>query len=227
MRFLQMRRCFFLAVLIFSALTAIMCVDSYALQDGKAVLIIDPGHGGLDGGAVSADGTAESGINLAVSERIYALCCLFGTPSVMTRDSETLDYPAEAVTVHDKKVWDQKRRAELANSYDAAVLLSIHQNKYPDPRPSGTQVYYGKTGGSPEFGTLLHDNLMMHLCPENRRVAAPISESIYLMKAVRCPSVLVECGFLSNPEETALLKDSGYQLKLAAVIFASYLQYIT
>ena len=223
----QKNRRFLLSVLLFAAVTAIIGETAVLAADRETVLVIDPGHGGLDGGAVSADGIEESGINLAVSERVYALCQLFGIPACMTRDSETLDYPAEAVTIHDKKLWDQKRRAELVNSYEAAILLSIHQNMYPDPRPSGSQVYYGKCEGSTEFGTLLHDNLIRHLCPGNRRVAAPISDRIYLLKAVRCPAVLAECGFLSNPEEAVKLSDGSYQTALAAVIFASYLQYIS
>ena len=193
---------------------------------GDFVLVIDPGHGGLDGGATAADGTEESAINLAIALRLRSLCLFLGLPVRMTRTTEALDYPEAAETVREKKVWDQKRRVELINALDNAVLLSVHQNKYPDSRPSGSQVLYAKTAGSAELAALAHANLIAALCPENRRVAAPISEEIYLMREVRCPAILIECGFLSNPEEAALLKSGDYQLRIAAILAASSIQFL-
>lgn len=190
------------------------------------VLVIDAGHGGLDGGAVAADGTAESGLNLAVSLRARALAGLLGLPCAMTRSGDTLDYPDSASTTRTKKVWDQQQRVALINALPDAVLLSIHQNKYPDPRPRGAQVLYGKGEGSSAFAETAQSALTESLCPENRRVAAPIPDSIYLMKNVRCPAILVECGFLSNPEELALLKTPEYQLKLALTLTAAYLRFL-
>ena len=188
------------------------------------VLIIDPGHGGMDGGAVSHDGVQESAINLAVSERMLSLCRLFGFRAEMTRSSEALDYPAEETSVHAKKLWDLRRRADLVNQCSGAILLSIHQNFFPDARPSGTQVFYGGADGSREWGILLHDTLIRCLCPGNRRVAAPVSDQNYLMNSIRCPALLVECGFLSNPNEAAMLADDAYQTALAAVIIGVCLQ---
>lgn len=225
------------AVLLFSLITAII-VSVIRNKDetnnvpvmgvvprAAPTLVIDAGHGGLDGGASAADGTLESAVNLEIARRAEALARLFGVRTVMTRDSEELDYPDESATIHAKKVWDQKTRVELINATENAVLLSIHQNKFPDARPSGTQVLYAKTEGSADFAELTHANLIACLCPENRRVAAPISDSIYLMKSVNCPAILVECGFLSNPTEAAKLKTGEYQTALATVLVASYLQY--
>ena len=215
--------------LLFCAITAIiiicMCQKCSAEGTEQTVLMIDPGHGGLDGGAVAADGTPESGINLAISQRLHELCRLFGVGAVMTRTEETLEYPDALTTIHEKKVWDQKQRVELINRTPGAVLISIHQNKYPDPRPSGTQVFYGNSPESAALGTLTHELLISSLCPENRRVAAPISDKIYLFKNVSCPAVLVECGFLSNSQELSRLKTSEYQCALALVIFCAYMQY--
>ena len=87
------------------------------------------------------------------------------------------------------------------------------------------QVLYGKPEGSRELGELTHRNLTEALCPTSRRVAAPISEDIYLMRSAKCTSILVECGFLSNPSEAALLQTEDYQLKISALLLASYLQY--
>lgn len=223
-----------IAVLLFGVLTAIITqrinLDAEAAEvinrtEGQYVLIIDAGHGGLDGGASSADGMLESTVNLAVAKRLEFLAQFFGVETVMTRTSDELDYPESAVTVREKKNWDQKTRAELIASVQNAVLISIHQNIYPDPRPYGSQVLYGTAQGSQELGELAHSLLIETLNPENRRVAEPISEKIYLMRKAQCPAILVECGFMSNPQESKLLSDSGYQTKLAMVLLASYLRY--
>lgn len=197
-----------------------------AALESASVLVIDAGHGGTDGGAVAADGTVESGINLAIALRMKAVAGLLGLPGVLTRSAEALDYPESASTTHAKKVWDQQQRVALINALPNAVLVSIHQNKYPDARPRGAQALYGREEGSEVLAALMQDALTRCLCPDNRRVAAPISDSIYLMKSVRCPAVLVECGFLSNPEELARLKTPDCQTQLALVLAASYLQFL-
>lgn len=224
-----------MAVLLFCVLTAIItqrvrldrqAVEAMKRSDGRSVLVIDAGHGGLDGGASSADGTLESTVNLAVARRLEFLAHFFGVETVMTRTSDELDYPDSAVTVREKKNWDQKTRIELINSVQNAVLISIHQNIYPDPRPHGSQVLYGAAQGSRELGELAHELLIETLNPENRRVVEPVSEKIYLMRKVQCPAILVECGFLSNSQESGLLEDGGYQTRLAMVLLTSYMRYI-
>ncbi len=189
------------------------------------VLILDAGHGGEDGGAVAPDGTVEADINLEIALRARAIAELTGVRVVMTRESAQIAYPDDAATVAQRKKADQHRRAELVREMDNAVLISIHQNCYPDRKPSGAQVLYAASTGSDTLGIQMHDNLVTYLDPQNRRVAAPISEKIYLMHAMQCPAVLVECGFLSNASECAKLKDADYQAKLATVIITSYLQY--
>ena len=213
-------------VYIFLGLTREAAVTAMGKGAPSAhTLVIDPGHGGLDGGASAKDGTTESAVNLAIALRMEQLAKLFGVPAVMTRRTEELDYPDTAKTVRAKKVWDQKTRVETINATGGAVLISVHQNTYPDVRPRGTEVLYAKTEGSAALAELAHANLIACLNPENRRVAAPISDKIYLMKQVRCPAILVECGFLSNPAEAEKLKTGSYQTALAAVLFASYMQY--
>lgn len=193
--------------------------------ENERVLIIDAGHGGADGGAVAADGTVESGINLAIAKRLEALAGLFGVETVMTRESEDIDYPETADTVAKMKSADQNARIKLINSVPDGVLISIHQNFYPDSRPSGSQVLYAATDGSRELGELTHAAIVEALCPDNRRVAAQIDSDIYIMRSVHCPAILVECGFISNPGELSRLLSDTYQTKLAAVLLTSYLQY--
>ena len=226
-----------LILLLFLMITAIIIiivkvrtepdpVPAMASISAYPTLVIDAGHGGADGGASAADGTVESLINLQIALRMEQLAKLFGAPAVMTRTGETLDYPPEAATIRQKKNWDQKTRIALINATENAVLISVHQNTYPDARPSGSQVLYSKTAGSSEFAEIAHANLIGALNPENRRVAAPISNRIYLLKSVSCPEILVECGFLSNPAEAAKLGTGEYQTELAAALIGSYLQYI-
>ncbi|MCD7845936.1 MAG: N-acetylmuramoyl-L-alanine amidase [Oscillospiraceae bacterium] len=189
------------------------------------VLVIDAGHGGADGGAVAADGTLESDLNLDIALRLEALAAFWGVDTVMTRDSAEIDYPAEADTLAAMKRADQYARAALVNSTAGAVLVSIHQNNYPAAAPWGIQVFYGSVAGSDALAAVLQENLTGQLCSNTRRLAEPIDSSIYLMKKASCTAVLVECGFLSNAEDLSKLKTEEYRLELAAVILASYLQY--
>ena len=145
---------------------------------GEPVLIIDAGHGGADGGAVAADGSVESAINLAIARRLEALAGLFGVETVMTRESEDIDYPEEADTVSKMKQADQNARVKLINSVPDGVLISIHQNYYPDSRPSGAQVLYAATDGSQELGELAHGAITSALCPDSR---------LFPIRQIRCP----------------------------------------
>ncbi len=186
-------------------------------------IVIDPGHGGADGGASSASGILESALNLEIAERVEAIFLFFGLPVRMTRSSETIDYPPDAQSIKAKKTADTKARVQLIESTEHALLLSIHQNYYPASGPCGAQALYAPTSGSQELAERIQANILTFLDPENRRPAAPIQDSIYIMNHVSCPAVLVECGFLSNPEETEKLCTKEYQIKLAAVLAASIL----
>ncbi len=192
----------------------------------QRTLILDPGHGGADGGAVSVTGTSESVINLDVALRCRDLAGLFGVTADMTRETETLDYPQDAQTIHAKKVWDTKSRTEFINSAENAVLISIHQNKYTTAAPHGSQVLYAATEGSQALGETLQE-LMTQATGESKRKAARIGGDIYIMNHIDCPAVLVECGFVSYAVEAKNLEEPAYQLKLASVIVGGYLNCMT
>ena len=181
------------------------------------VLILDPGHGGADGGAVAPDGTAESALNLSVALRVRDLCAFLGVDTVMTRDTEEITYPSEAKTIAAMKKWDTRRRVELAESVDSPVFLSIHQNIYPS--------LYPQNEPSRALAELIQSRLTAALLPENRRVPVPAGKDIYIMSHVQCTAVLVECGFLSHPQELSLLQSADYQKKIASVLTACYLQF--
>lgn len=187
-------------------------------------LIIDPGHGGDDGGAVSISGANESDINLGISQKLYQIMGLYGAAPKMTRASNDIDYPPDAISTHSRKVADQKARVELINSTENAVLISIHQNKFTDVQPFGAEVLFAPTSGSQKLAENLQSLLVSKLNPDNYRTASEISGDIYLMNNIDCPAVLIECGFLSNREEDTLLQSEQYQLKLAAVIASGYFE---
>ncbi len=195
-----------------------------AAPETGQILVIDAGHGGEDGGAVAADGTPESELNLAVALRLEALARFCGVETRMTRRTQELDYPPELMKTAQRKSWDQHRRAALVNATPGAVLLSVHQNKYPDPRPRGPTVLYAADEESRAFGEAAHANLTRALYPENRRVAAPARKDIYLLRAAECPAILAECGFLSNPEEAARLAEPDCQTRIALALLDAYFQ---
>lgn len=213
-----------LAVLLMSSLL-LTSAPAAAADLREQVLIIDAGHGGEDGGAQSASGLLESDVNLEIALRMEALAQFCGVPTRMTRKTREIAYPPELTKTAQRKAYDQKQRAALINSTPNAVLISVHQNKYPDPRPCGPQVLYAAGEDSKALGELTHALLTQSLCPENRRVAAPISREIYLTRVAKCPAILVECGFLSNAQEASLLAAPEYQTKIAAVLLCAYLQY--
>lgn len=206
----------------FLLLACIAGIPAAALSENPPLtFVLDAGHGGEDGGAVSADGLRESEVNLSIAQRTDALLALCGYHTVMTRDSEALDYPESADTTRKRKRYDQQRRLSMVNEAGNAVLVSIHQNQYATAAPSGAQVFYGKQAGSEALAQCAQA-LLGGLC-EKQRQAAPISEEIYLMREADCPAILIECGFLSNPGDVALLRSEEYRTALSVTITAACL----
>ena len=188
-----------------------------------APLILDAGHGGEDGGAVSVTGVPESRVNLEIVQKLRDILALYGVDPVVLREEDVSLHDPEASTLREKKRSDLKNRVRAVEAVEGGTLLSIHQNSYPGSQYRGAQVFYAPTGGSRELAELLQTALREELQPDNDRQAKPIPESVYLMNHVSCPAVLVECGFLTNPEEEALLRDGGYQRQLAAVLAGAWL----
>lgn len=214
------------AALLLCGCTGINTAES-ALSQHSSVLVLDPGHGGADGGAVAGDGTKESELNLQVAKKAEAICIFLGIECVLTRSSEELQYPDSASTIREKKLSDQKGRVALINSIPSGVLISIHQNIYPAVEPKGAQALYGAVDGSCRLAEYIVRNTELALGKDSARGSTKISDDIYLMKKAECPAVLLECGFLSNPEELLLLKNEDYQRRLAAIIVSAGAQFIS
>lgn len=183
---------------------------------GRRVIVIDPGHGGEDGGATSCTGVLESKINLEISLRLEDLFHLLGYDTRMIRRSDTAVY-TEGTSISEKKVSDLKHRVQLVNEISNAILISIHQNQYPEGKYKGAQVFYAPTEGSKEFAETVQALLISTVNPGSKR-ACKKADSVYLMQKIHCTGILVECGFLSNPEEEALLQTPDYQKKLCCII---------
>ena len=201
-------------------------VQTIMQQDTPAVLVIDAGHGGFDGGATGAAGTSEQQINLYIAQRVQALAGFFGVQTVMTRADElALDYDPSR-TIRENKIADIRAREQIANELADPVFVSIHLNKFSDAQYHGAQVFYSVNhAGSKALAEQLQVCLIAGCDPENTRQAKPADTSIYLMKQLTCPAVIVECGFLSNPAEEQMLGEETYQKKLAACIVTGYLRY--
>ena len=183
---------------------------------GSSVLVIDAGHGGEDGGTTGAAGTAEDEVNLAIAKRLEAMLTLIGCQTRMTRtDSDSL--ATEGETIRSRKQSDLRNRTALVNGYSNAVLVSIHQNHFPDPKYDGAQVFCTK--GAEELAMVMQSALTENLSPHSRRTVKRAS-GIYLMEHITCPGLLIECGFLSNPSEEQRLRSADYQKRLAAVMAA-------
>lgn len=188
------------------------------------VLVIDPGHGGEDGGAVSAAGQRESEVNLAIARQLDALMGLYGAPSVLPRTEDVSIHDPSAKSLREKKVSDIHNRVALVQDLPNATLISIHQNAYPSAQYHGLQVFYGSEALSLPLARAIQDEVRAQLDPTNERVPQAVASSVYLMAHVSCRAVLVECGFLSNPEEAARLGERSQQMKLAMILAASYLR---
>ena len=186
-------------------------------------IVIDAGHGGIDGGATSCSGVLESKLNLDIALKLEAVIQLLGYETVMIRRTDTSIY-TEGHTIASQKVSDLKQRVRIVNETPNAVLVSIHQNTYPDGRYSGAQVFYGGVDHSKELAMSLQTNLNQNLCTDSNRKSKK-ADGVYLMQNISCTGVLVECGFLTNPQEEAKLRSDTYQRQLCCVIAATLSQF--
>lgn len=183
---------------------------------GRQTVVIDAGHGAPDGGATSCTGVLESQYNLEIALRLNDLLHLLGINTVMIRETDSSVY-TEGESIAQKKVSDLKERVRIVNTTDNALLVSIHQNTFPEGKYSGAQVFYGPTDGSRELAERMQA-LFVQTVNLNSRRQIKKADGIYLMQHISRPGVLVECGFLSNPQEAYFLGNAAYQQKICSVI---------
>lgn len=216
-----------LALLIAASATlnhTIIHVNQITPVDTGNMIIIDAGHGQPDGGTTSCTGALESVLNLQISARLNDLMHFFGFRTVMTRTTEDAIY-TKGETIAQKKISDTRNRVELINKTSNGILISIHQNHFYESQYSGAQVFYANDLQSKALAKHMQDALVAGLDPSSRRKAKAAS-GVYLMEHIKCPGVLVECGFLSNSREEALLRSDTYQKQLCGVIATACLSYL-
>lgn len=195
------------------------------LPSAPITVVIDAGHGGEDGGASSESGIVEKNLNLSIAKQLAALLRANGVRVVMTREEDVLLYDRNVDYQGRKKQLDLQARREIAEATSNCIFVSIHMNSYPQPRYRGLQVWYSPND---ERSLSLAERIQQITCeklqPENDRACKRATSSIYLLHRLTVPAVLVECGFLSNPEEASLLADPAYQRQLSLVLFSAILE---
>ena len=192
-------------------------------KSDSRLVIIDAGHGGNDPGKIGVDGTQEKDLNLLMAQKLKTLLEQQDLKVLMTRESDAGLYDANA---SNKKVQDMKRRCEIINEEQPACVISIHQNSYHEEAIHGAQVfYYGTSSESERLAELIQEELVSFVEPENHRLAKA-NDTYYLLKKTQVPIVIVECGFLSNWEESKKLQDENYQDKLVWAISMGTQRYL-
>lgn len=212
-------------ILMISSVSNITVDTSAPISYNLPTIVIDPGHGGEDGGAVSNDGVLEKNINLDISMKTADLLNFLGFDIKMTRNDD-YDLSGEEQTVHARKVSDMNKRLEIYNSSENNVVISIHQNKFEQEKYHGTQVFYSSNNdNSKEFADCVKFAVKKLIQPDNERECKKSDSGIYLLKHAKIPAIIVECGFISNSEECNNLLNETYQKQMSFAIVSGFLDY--
>lgn len=198
-----------------------------SIQSARYTVVLDAGHGGEDGGAVSAEGALEKDINLAIAQKLQPLLEASGIRVVTVRDTDTDVADSNLETVRERKVSDLHNRLQLAEETENSILVSIHQNHFSQSQYYGTQIFYSpNTPESQQLAECIRAPVIQMLQPENQRECKAAGSSIYLLWNATHPAVIVECGFLSNPSESQKLQDSQYQAQMAFAIWSGLMDFL-
>ena len=194
---------------------------------GKKCLLIDPGHGGEDGGTVGVNGVLEKDLNLSLSEILGTILEFSGYEVVQTRKEDKMLYDRNVNYHGRKKMLDLKGRLEIANAVEPDLFIGIHMNAFPEQKYSGLSVYYSKNQAiSKDAAEIIRTNVKNNLQPDNNRETKAASSNIYILDRITCPAILIECGFLSNPEECEKLSSCDYRCELSFVLYSSLVSFL-
>lgn len=221
---------FTLVMILFSFLGAFLCHSPSSANtlfcQKTPVVVLDAGHGGEDGGAVGINGVYEKDLNLSIASKISSLLTACNVPTIMTRSEDVLLYDKSSDYQGQKKIQDLANRRRIAEQYPSCIFVSIHMNAFPDPQYKGLQVWFSpQNAESQTLARLIQEDYAQRFLPERPRQIKKADESIYLLSHLRCPAVLVECGFLSNEEECWQLSNVTYQQQMSLSISLSILKY--
>lgn len=200
-------------------------IETVALPVNNKVIVIDAGHGVPDEGAESSNGTTEAESNLKIALKVQNLLEQSGATVILTRSDENAIYDMDSKTLKQKKISDIHNRVKIGNESSADIFVSIHLNKIPQEQYWGWQTFYKEESAEGQkLATSIQNSLNETIQKENNRVPMKI-DNIYIIKHVEIPTTIVECGFLSNPEEEQLLLTDEYQNKLAWGIYTGIMDY--
>lgn len=218
---------FFLIICLLSAVRINKNTISVSVPpDNRPTVIIDAGHGGEDGGAISSSGLLEKDINLSIALTLQKLFTQSGFEVVMTRTEDKAIYSENCESLREKKVSDIHNRTNICNQNQNNIFISIHQNKFEQSKYSGTQVFYSSNNIlSSELAECIQNVIKGTLQKNNNRQCKPSDDNVYILKHAEVPAILIECGFLSNPQEEASLKTEQYRNQLAFAIFSGFLEF--
>ena len=199
--------------------------ETVALPITNKTIVLDAGHGGEDGGAVSDNGTTEANTNLKIVLKLQNLLEQSGCNVILTRSDDNAIYDIDSKTLKEKKVSDIKERVKIGNNSSADIFVSIHLNKIPQQQYYGWQTFFKNGNDQGEkLANKIQENLNEAIQKENKRVPLKI-DNVYIIKHVEIPTCIVECGFLSNPEEEKQLMQDEYQNRLAWGIYTGIIDY--
>ena len=208
----------------FKTKTGGISVSTAMSKESTKIVIIDAGHGGFDGGAVAFDGTVEKDLNLQIALKFEAILKLYGYETVMVRTEDvSVNDPSDSGV--SAKASDIKNRVAIMEKYPQAIFVSIHMNKYQTTQPHGAQVFYAKSDKSDFLAECIQNSVATFVQTDNKRVIKPTTKDIYLLYHATVPSVIAECGFLSNQNDLNNLKTPDYQLKIAFSIANGIIDY--
>ena len=200
-------------------------VETTATPASGKTIVIDAGHGTPDEGAQSSNGTTEAQTNLKIALKLQNLLEQNGSKVILTRSDEKAIYSLDSKTLRQKKISDIRNRVKIGNENSADIYVSIHLNKIPQSEYFGWQCFYNtKNENSKKLAKQIQENLNEAIQKENNRVPMKL-DTVYIMKNVEIPISIVECGFLSNPEEEKQLLEDSYQNRLAWGIYNGILDY--
>lgn len=218
--------CALVFVGVFGSIYSVKKTQSAWLSGYSAtpVIVIDPGHGGIDSGAVGHSGETEKEINLSIAKKLQVLLEHFGFSTVMTRESDLSIHNSDAKTIKQQKTSDLKNRLKILEDTPYSILISIHQNTYSSSSSWGTQVFYGgNCPESEELAKMLQNTIVSFLQPENYREVKKAGKNLYILHKATKPSVMIECGFLTNAQDAQHLQQDAYQEQLAFAVCVSLL----
>ena len=234
MLILRKNRIFFIIVMIIISISSFLIsnkenvrdtVQTVSLPVSGKIIVLDAGHGLPDKGAQSPNGVSESEINLSITKKVQLLLEQSGCNVILTRSDENGIYGLDSNTIREKKVSDIKNRVKIGNESSANAFISIHLNKIPQSKYYGWQTFFKQNNEeSEQLAKSIQAELNNSIQKTNKREALKITGK-YIIEHVEIPITIIECGFLSNPEEEKLLQEDEYQNKLAWGIYNGIMDY--